>query len=52
MKEWHKLNLSLRDIPETILFNFRYLPLKQAIKFPIVISHRDALQTMSGEYND
>lgn len=30
----------LLDIPKTIWFNLRVLPLHQAIKFPILISHR------------
>ena len=28
------------DLPKTIWFNLRVLPLHQAIKFPILISHR------------
>ena len=44
----HKVYLSIRAIPKTVLFNFRYLPLKQAIKLPIIVSHRVAFQRMGG----
>ncbi|MCC8138950.1 MAG: acyltransferase [Lachnospiraceae bacterium] len=49
MEHLHKLYLAICAIPKTILFNFRYLPLKQAIKFPIIVSHRVAFQKMTGE---
>lgn len=36
-------------IPKTIYFNFKYLPFKSAIKFPIIISHRTRLESCKGE---
>lgn len=48
MNRLHKAYLLIRAIPKTVLFNFRYLPFKQAIKFPVVVSHRVALQRMGG----
>lgn len=38
----------LRCIPKTVYFNFKYLPLRDALKFPILISHRVALRRMRG----
>lgn len=34
------------DIPITVFFNFYYFPVKQAIKFPIIVSHKIRLQNM------
>lgn len=45
----HKLWLSIAAIPKTIVFNFKYLPLKHALKFPFIVSHRVALQKMGGK---
>lgn len=45
----HKVWLSVLAIPKTILFNFRYLPFKDAIKFPFIVSHRVALQKLNGK---
>lgn len=47
--EIHKLWLSVAAIPKTVIFNFRYLPLKEALRFPFIVSHRVALQKMSGK---
>ena len=41
--------LLLCGIPKTILFNFHYLPLKEAIKLPILVSHRVWLMEMGGK---
>lgn len=40
--------LIIRGIPKTVIFNFRYLPFRDAIRFPFVLSHRVVLQRMSG----
>lgn len=37
-------------LPKTIYVNFRMLPLKQAIKFPIMISHNVILSDTSGKF--
>ncbi|MBW3078683.1 acyltransferase [Bifidobacterium simiiventris] len=44
----HKIYLAIRCIPKTLIFNFRYLPFKKAIKLPIIVSHRVSLQRMGG----
>lgn len=38
----------LRCVPKTVYFNLKYLPLRDALKFPILISHRVALRRMHG----
>jgi len=43
-----KVLLLLISLPKSILFNFYYLPLKQAIKLPILISYRLKLRYMGG----
>ncbi|OBR89902.1 hypothetical protein CLRAG_38790 [Clostridium ragsdalei P11] len=45
----NKYFLALLGIPKTILFNFRYFSLKDAIKFPIILSHRVVLSKMDGK---
>jgi acetyltransferase-like isoleucine patch superfamily enzyme len=40
--------LVLLGLPKTLLFNFRYLPLRQAMRLPILVSHRVALCDFSG----
>jgi acetyltransferase-like isoleucine patch superfamily enzyme len=37
-----------RCIPKTFIFNFRYFPLRIAIKLPVFISHRVILRKLSG----
>jgi acetyltransferase-like isoleucine patch superfamily enzyme len=44
-----KFYLLLRAIPKTLYFNFKYLPLKKAIKFPIIVSHRVWLMAAKGK---
>lgn len=39
----------LRSLPKTLIFNFKYFPLKIAIKLPVFISHRVLLKVLSGE---
>lgn len=46
---FHKLLLGIRSIPKTLLFNFRYFPIKDAIKIPIIVSHRVAIQKFGGK---
>jgi acetyltransferase-like isoleucine patch superfamily enzyme len=43
-----RVGLVLRGLPKTILFNIRYLPFRQAIRLPILVSHRVALPHMGG----
>jgi acetyltransferase-like isoleucine patch superfamily enzyme len=40
--------LVLLGLPKTVLFNFRYLPLRQAVKLPILVSHRVAICDFGG----
>lgn len=40
--------LVLLGLPKTLLFNFRYLPLRQAVKLPILVSHRVAICGFGG----
>lgn len=40
--------LVLLGLPKTLLFNFRYLPLRQAVKLPILVSHRVAICDFGG----
>lgn len=40
--------LYIWGLPKTILFNFKHLPLRQAVKLPILISHRVWLMDISG----
>lgn len=45
----HKLKLLLLAMPKTLYFNFRYFPFWEAVKLPVIVSHRVALQCMQGE---
>lgn len=49
MNKAHKLILLLRAIPKSIYFNFKYFDFKDAIKFPVLISHRVMLKKTKGE---
>jgi acetyltransferase-like isoleucine patch superfamily enzyme len=40
--------LVLLGLPKTLLFNFRYLPLRQAVRLPILVSHRVAICDFGG----
>jgi acetyltransferase-like isoleucine patch superfamily enzyme len=40
--------LVLLGLPKTLLFNLRYLPLRQALRLPILVSHRVALLDFRG----
>ncbi len=40
--------LVLLGLPKSILFNLRYLPLRQAIRLPVLVSHRMAIFNLGG----
>ncbi len=40
--------LVLLGLPKTVLFNFRYLPIRQAVRLPILVSHRVAICDFGG----
>lgn len=42
------LFLYLLGVPKTIYFNFKYLPLREAVYLPIFVSHRVLLQHCGG----
>jgi acetyltransferase-like isoleucine patch superfamily enzyme len=44
----HRVYLLLRAIPKTIYFNFRYFKLRDAIRFPVWVSHRVTLLRTRG----
>lgn len=39
----------VRCVPRTLFFNFYYLPFNQAIRFPVIVSHRTRFQCLSGK---
>ncbi|ELR63998.1 hypothetical protein C942_03077 [Photobacterium marinum] len=47
-KALNRLYLYLRAVPKTLLFNFYYLPLSQAYKLPLLVSHRVSIEALSG----
>lgn len=49
VKPLAKIYLYCRAIPKSILFNFWYLPFSQAIRLPIVVSHRVRILRLSGK---
>ena len=46
--QWDKLIDAFLGLPKTIYFNFKYLPIKQAMKLPIFLSHHVRLWEMKG----
>lgn len=48
MRKLKKYYLYLMAIPKTIYFNLKYFNFKQAIKFPVIISHRVYLKEVKG----
>ena len=40
--------LVVRGLPKTLLFNLRYLPLRQAWRLPVLVSHRVWLKELGG----
>jgi acetyltransferase-like isoleucine patch superfamily enzyme len=49
MKKLKKIYLNILGLPKTILFNFRYFPLRHAIRLPVFVSHRVWLMDLSGK---
>ncbi len=43
-----RIGLVVLGLPKTILFNLRYLPLRQAVRLPVLVSHRVALIHIGG----
>lgn len=48
LKKLSKLYHYLRCVPKTIFFNLYYLPIGQAIKFPILVNHRTKFVALGG----
>ncbi len=48
IQEISKVCVFILSLPKTLIFNFYYLPFKQAIKLPIFISYRLKLRDMRG----
>lgn len=44
-----RLYLLIRAFPKTLLFNLRYFRLRDALRFPVIVSHRVWLMEMSGQ---
>lgn len=49
MKKLKKILHFIVSMPKTIYFNFKYLSIKDAIKFPILISNRVFLENIGGK---
>jgi acetyltransferase-like isoleucine patch superfamily enzyme len=49
MSRLRKLLLFARGLPKTLLFNFRYFPLRTAIRLPVLVSHRVWLMKLGGQ---
>ena len=49
MPAFQLLWLVLRGLPKTVLFNLRYLPLRQAWRLPVLVSHRVWLKELGGQ---
>ncbi|MFM2588564.1 acyltransferase [Vibrio sp. TBV020] len=49
LKKLSKLYHYFRCVPKTIFFNLYYLPIKQAIKFPILVNHRTKFVALGGQ---
>ena len=48
MTAFDMVNL-LFSIPKTLRFNLHYFPLKKALKFPVIVSHRTFLRELHGK---
>lgn len=51
IKLWNevcKAAVMVRSLPKSLLLNFYYLPFGQAIRLPILVSHRIKIRTLSG----
>ncbi len=49
MEKIRKLYLFIRALPKTLYFNFHYFSFKQAIRLPVLISHRVILHKTKGK---
>ena len=49
MKKIIRVYHYLRCIPKTLLFNFYYFSFKDAIRFPVIISHKTAFLSLDGK---
>ncbi len=49
VRELKKAFRYIRSLPKSVYFNFRYLEFRQAILFPVWISHRVSLDRMKGK---
>jgi len=47
-KNIRDLVLNILALPNTLRFNFKYFPFKQAIKLPVYVSHRVWLMQING----
>lgn len=43
-----RMALVLRGLPKSVAFNFRYLPLSQAVRLPVLVSHRMSIFNFGG----
>jgi len=49
IRELRKAYWLVRSIPGSLWFNVHYLPLAQALRFPVLVSHRVAFRRLQGE---
>lgn len=42
----------LLSVPSTVYFNFRYLPVSQAIKLPVWVTYDTNVKIRGGEFNN
>ena len=49
MSLWNDRLDYIRSIPKTMYVNFKYFPFKDALKVPLLVSHRVYLKSLKGE---
>ena len=49
LSKFEILWLYFLGLPKTICFNFKYFPFKQAVRLPILVSHRVVLKSLKGK---
>lgn len=49
MSRFERYLLVARGLPKTLLFNFRYFPLRTALRLPVLVSHRVWLMRLGGQ---
>lgn len=49
MMKARKMALFVLGLPKTVLFNLKYLPLREAVRLPVFVSHRVWLMKLSGK---